>query len=800
MKKKNFFAMKKGLALALALSMLVMTGCSNETSNPGEDTTGTTAPTTEVGAPTKEEGAPTEGTNPTEPTGDKLEYTKNEITGSTPLTWNPHEEKTDGNDVLKKYTQMGFYEFVLNDTKDGYEVIPELAADEPIDVTAEYAGNELYGVPADATSGWAYKIPLNPDVCWEDGTPVTADDHMYSHEQLLSPEMKCEAASNRYANAFSIANAESYVKQGQPVYTPIFKDGEYREVKDKDMVFSFTKEVVFFGGTAKNSYDSGSQDNFKAEDGTDLFEKYSKEDYYPLTDEAKADLIAISKNFGDEGENAYKEYCFTFDGIPEAMDFDKVGLIKTGEYELTFVLTKPCTPFFVKYDLSTSYLVHKGLYEANKQKTGDITKTSYATSVDTYMTYAPYKVVEYQPDKQYVLEKNEKWHGNTDGKHEGQFQTTRVVCQVISEHATALQLFMQGKLDSIGLTAEDMGTYRNSDFIYFTPNSYTNKITFNSDKASLVSRQSKGKNKSILSYVDFRKAVSLSLDRERFAAECYATSRPGFGLLNDLYICDPDTGERYRYSDAGIQVLLDVYGVSTMDDLTGYNKDEASKLFTSAYEQAVAAGDMQADDIVEIEFVVYKSTETSLKLVNFIKEAVQQGAMGSPLENKIEFKVTPDEDYYNHSKQGLFDVIITSWGGNAFNPFDVSQVYCDDTKIFEYGFKPSVEKLTIEVNGESITKTYFEWSRALTEGEYVGAEMDVKTTILAGIEKGILEKYICPPYLYSTTTGLRSRKINFGSEEYIEQVEYGGIRFTTYNMDDVAWEAYCKENNYQLSY
>lgn len=780
---------KKGLPLALCLAMITASGCSDSAA-PSPAQSGGTPPAS--GAESGDAAATTAGMEFTSPG----EYTYN-ISNTTPRTWNPHEGG-DGNDKLKELTNFGFWSLVLNDTKDGYKFQDEMAVGEPVDVTKDYAGNETFGVPADAGQGWAYKVTLNDKACWEDGVPITADDYIYSYSQLLSPEMKCEMASNMYADTILIANAEKYVKQGQEVHTPIAQDGGYRDVPDSEMEFSFTKDVFFFAASAKSNYEGGSKDNF-IRDGVDLYEKYSKQDYYPLTEEAKEDIIYIAGKFGDTGADAYKEFCSTFDGIPPEMSFDDVGIIKTGDYELVFVLGKETTPFFFQYGLGT-YLVNKELYEANKKQTGDIVKTTYATSVETFKAYGPYKLVSFQPDKQYILEKNDKWFGYTDGKHEGQYQTTRVVANTIGEQATILQLFLQGKLDSTSLTPENMATYRNSDFIQFTPNSYANKITFNSDRASLTSRQTAGKNKLILSYPEFRKAVSLSLDREKFAAECYATSQPGFGLLNNLYVSNVETGERYRDTAQGQQVLKDVYGVSDLSHLTGYDRDEASRLFTEAYDKALAAGDIQENDGVEIEFVVYKTTDSNLKIANFVKEAVTQAAVGSKLEGKIEFKITADEDYYAHSKSGLFDIIITSWGGNDFNPFGVMDVYCNEEKIFEYGFKPSVEQLTINLDGQDIVKTYKQWCDALNSGEYSAADYNTRTTILAAIEKGILNKYICPVYLYSTTTGLHSRKVKFAAEEYVANVGFGGVRFMTYNADDAEWAQYCKDNNYQISY
>ncbi|HHX21837.1 MAG TPA: hypothetical protein GX722_08610, partial [Clostridiales bacterium] len=56
------------------------------------------------------------------------------------LDWNPHTWETSDDDIIRSYITSGFYTFALNSTKDGYSVIPEMAAEFPVDVTAEYVG------------------------------------------------------------------------------------------------------------------------------------------------------------------------------------------------------------------------------------------------------------------------------------------------------------------------------------------------------------------------------------------------------------------------------------------------------------------------------------------------------------------------------------------------------------------------------------------------------------------------------------------------------------------------------------
>ena len=782
--KKLLRVFKKSLALMLVMCFMIsIIGCAKDENVPSIGTTDQT-------------NQPKPDEKPAEP----AKYTYNEYEAGSPKTWNPHEWETNTDSYIMTYTQIGLYDFTLNETKDAYDIMPEMAADFPVDITAEYAGNADFGVPADAKTGYAFKIKLNDKAVWENGDPINADSYIYSMQQILNPEMKNYRASGYYSGTMSIANAEAYYKQNDPIYTNIMVDGAYRQVEDKDMKFSFTKEIVFFGDSAKSYYEGGSTAEFTDAAGTDLFKKYSEKDYYDLTDEAKKDILAIAVAFGDDNPEAYKEFCFTYDGVSPSMDWSKVGLIKNGDYEITLVLSKPITDFYLKYNLSSNWLVHEKTYEANKKQTGDIIKTSYGTAVDNYLSYGPYKLTEYQVDKQITMTKNENWYGYKDGKHEGQFQTTDINCQILPTQATALQLFLQGKLDTVSLVAADMDTYRTSDYILYTPQSYTSKFTFNTDKAALKGREVDGINRTILSYKDFRKAFSLAINREEFAAQCTATHSAGFGLFNYNYVYKPETGELYRNTKQAQDVLCKLYGVDSEDDITGYDKEQAAKLFTDAYNAALAAGDIKDTDKVEIEFLVYNSDEAYVKIVNFVQEAINVATVGTPLEGKITIKMTPDEDYYDHAQQGMFEMIISTWGGSSMDPYGIVECYCDEDVMFEYGFKPNSEQLTIEVNGQALTKTFNEWYQALVNGEYAAADADTRLVILAGIELGILETYNCTPIYYRTATSLDSQKVIQGAEEYVQIVAFGGLRHLTYNYTDAEWEEYCKSQNYQLTY
>lgn len=74
----------------------------------------------------------------------------------------------------------------------------------------------------------------------------------------------------------------------------------------------------------------------------------------------------------------------------------------------------------------------------------------------------------------------------------------------------------------VDVTANYAGneTYGTSDYVYYTPTSNTYYLALNTDYDMLKSREVAGVNKTILTYIDFRKAMSYSFDRSDYVKSC----------------------------------------------------------------------------------------------------------------------------------------------------------------------------------------------------------------------------------------------------------------------------------------
>ena len=314
--------------------------------------------------------------------------------------------------------------------------------------------------------------------------------------------------------------------------------------------------------------------------------------------------------------------------------------------DVEYTLQQFLSPDMKNYRASLFYQGGTALANAesyyNSDKAGGIIKSAYGTGVDKFSSYGPYKLTGYQESKQIVFARNESWFGYADERYEGMYQTTGIELSQIDEHTTQLTMFLQGNLDAVGLAADDMEKYGTSDYVYYTPTSNTYYLALNTDFDILKSRETAGVNKTILTYLDFRKAMSLSFDRTDYVMSCTSCSDPAFGLLNGMYVCDPVSGLAYRDSEYAQRTLCEVYGVDSVDGLTGYNRDEATRLLQSAYDQCLADGNISDTDVVEIEYHVYSTDSANQKMVDYIEDAMLAAAQGQRRRSRSGGKGAPE--------------------------------------------------------------------------------------------------------------------------------------------------------------
>lgn len=791
------------------------------------------------------------GDDPT-PEPEKAEYTYLTYTALSPSNWNELTYQDNNDTQIMNYLVSPLFEFNFKfengEIVEGDFEVEYAAATKLEDVSAQYVGEE-WGL-AEGAKAQAYKITLRQDLKWDNGDPINAHDFVYTMKEQLNPDFQHYRADSFYVGGTVIHNAEKYVKQGQSGKFPGTAWGTYSAELDSKLFFKLAP------ASEEENVQAYFRDSmgFPASYDAATTAAYVKTNY--LADNAAFDLAVVASMEGKtlaeiKADAAMKAawdaligwwqtepneelHFFVTDYTYPEMTFDKVGFFAASDYELVLILDKPLD--LLKEDGSLSYkaaynmsglpLVKKDLYESCKiAPTGDakLWTTNYNSSKETTASWGPYKLESFQSGKEYVLVKNENWFGFAEGsKYEGQYQTTKIKCETIEEWNTAWLKFKAGQIDGIGIDVSIADDYKASERAYYTPDDFVASLQLQSNKEALKSRESEGYNKTIMAYTDFRKALSLSINRADFAAKTTTSSLAGFGLFNSMHYYDVANGKTYRGTDAAKKVLCEVYAVDwtqfdsldeAVDSITGYNLTEARALLTKAYNEALTAGDIKATDKVAIELGSGAINEVVTRRFEYIKEAWNELAKTTPLEGKFEFTITDKgASWANDFRAGGYDVCMGGWSGAAWDPGYFLLAYLDPGYMYSKAWPTDQIKLQFTMpgvgeNGADVTDelTLLEWYDCLNGGGkydwYEGAlENDKRVLLIAALEKEILSVYYSVPLYNSFGASLLSYKVDYITYTYNTFMGYGGIQYMTYNYTDAEWEAYVATQNGEINY
>ena len=810
----------KNLLLVLAAAT-VLAGCGEKpTEQPSAD-----VPTSDV--------APTE-----QPTSDvpavPSVHTYNTYTSLSPSNWNELTYQDNNDTQIMSYIGSSFFTFDFKFDAEGNILPGEFeveydAASKLEDVTAEYAGDANYAVPADATKNYAFKITLRDDLKWSDGTPIVAEDFVYTMQQQLDPLFKNYRADSFYNGSTVIHNAKNYVFQGstENVTTRDFYDTwDAAKADGADVFFTLEKSTTVGSYLYRNYGDYIDGGKTPAWVLAALGAQATEAEILSLEGKTWAEIAADATlsdiwtrtlawwqtDPNEELDFFAKEYTYP------AVSGDALGIFSGNTaQELIVVLDSPLDllkedgslSYKAAYNFSSLPLVKKDLYEANKhepQEGSTLWTSTYNSSVESSASWGPYELTYFQAGKQYILERNENWYGYTSGQYEGQYETDRIVCETVKDWNTAWLMFQKGEVDTIGIDVSIADEYKNSSRAVFTPDDFVGSMQLQSSKESLIERQSEGVNKTILSYVDFRKALSLGINRDEYNATCSTASKAGFGLFNSMHYYDVANGGVYRNEDVAKQVLCDVYGVNvsdydSLDDayeaITGYNLAKARELMTSAYNAALEAGDILATDKVELVFGTGSITESTQRVFDYLSAAIVNIAVGTPLEGRIEMKLEDHgTSWANDFRSGGYDICLGGWTGAAWDPGYFLLAYLSPDYMYSTAWDTSSQMLTYTPSAEIGEKTMslMDWYNCLNgdpSAEYNWSEgfvdNSVRLGIIAALEREILSVYYTVPLQNSFGATLVSYKFDYITTEYNTFMGYGGIRYLSYNYSDAEW-------------
>ena len=761
-------------------------------------------------------------------------YTYNSAQTEFPTNWSPHQNQTQIDSDLMVQLGNGFYDFDYNEDEDGYKVIPQVAADFPVDVTADYVG-DAWGI-AEGEEARAWRIPLRGNLAWEDGTPITAGDFVTSAKLLLNPTAQNHRADMLYSGNLVIKNAEAYLKQGLASDTALGTIMEAESLSVEDLLAKYGSEpgCINWGNSFGDTYDFDAKAwTGEAEDAV-VTTPLTLSDLYAFYTTGEGRAYATWASDEQMTEWALEELFTPYMQFAGAMDFDQVGILAPDDTSLVLILAKPLSGFYLYYSLTDYWLVNETLYHACESETDGVYNNTFGTSKETSISFGPYRLSEFQSDKTYLLEKNPNWYGWSDPANEGWYQTDAIRVDCVAEVSTRMEMFMSGLLDVVGLDKDHIGDYATSEYTYYDEGDSVFAMVFNPELSALKTAQEQAGahiNKTILTLKDFRMAMSLGLNRQEFCLASSPTNEPAFALYGGQIVADPEQGLFYRTTDVAKQVVVDFWGLSdeigegklyadadeAIDSLSGYNLEMARQYFDAAYDEAIAQGLMGEDDVVEI--MIGTPNETSAFYnsgYDFIVNNYTEAVKGTKLEGKLTFKrdATLGNGFGTALRNNQVDMLFgVGWTGSTFDPYGLIEAYVEDDYRYDPAWNPDETMLTCTLDGEEYTANVRTWQHAITnetvtakKADGTDAELNVSANaeqrilVLSQLENVILQNYDFIPLMGDSSAKLKGMQVEYHTEDEVFPLSRGGIKYMTYNYDDAEWNAFVASQGGVLNY
>lgn len=780
-------------------------------------------------------------------------YTMREYTSQMPSQWCTILSSDNVNNEMESYFTSAFYEFNYKFDANG-KIVPGAytveysAATKLEDVTKKYAGQ--YGLAADAEKGQAFAMTLRNDLKWDDGTPIKATDFVYSMSQQLSPNYLFDTASNYYSGNYVIHNAQNYVKQGQKgwfdngnmnlAYSDLAlgADGKYT-LKGNECTIALKKPLVWLRGDTLDFCVTDTPQYFDTEAYASLLALANENGDVAVTAESLALLttvITAKAAWGETKENTVG-YMYVNYEYP-AMDFSEVGyFVGDNEYELVMVIDGTLNPLDAEgnltyeagYYFSSWPLVKKDLWERCEDQSKTPYANSYCTTQEKSASWGPYKLTNYQDQKTYTVSRNDKWFGYGLPQYANQYQTDAIVTEKIEEWDTAWFAFQKGNLDDIGMDVKIAADYRTSKRAYFTPETYTFDLNIQSNATSKTDKR----NNLLLNYADFRKAISLSLDRDDYCAKNNPSSQAALGLLNSMYYYDVENGKVYRESIQAKEAILNAYGATknadgswkvgettytdiedALDATTGYNLTLARQLVENAVAQAKKDGKYSDGDEIILTYGIETQTANTDRVKNWFQAAFDNMTKGTSIEGKvkIEYFMFSSATWSKQFEDGEYDLCFSAWGNAPFNPaYLLCETQISEDNRYAKKWDPKTVSVTVKATPDADHKdgiyTYnLEQWRLILQGKdgcpvnFKNFPMEDQLTALGAVETAILKEYYSIPVFSRYSASLMGYKVDYVSYEYNTFMGYGGIRYMTFNYDDTAWAEFVASNNNILNY
>lgn len=296
-------------------------------------------------------------------------------------------------------------------------------------------------------------------------------------------------------------------------------------------------------------------------------------------------------------------------------DLDTLGAVAQDDTTFVVTLTSPVSYFEELMTFPCYYPINQEYAEEQ----GD----QYAKSADTIISNGAFVMESWTQGSQATFVKNEDYWNADAVKIDG------LVMNLVQEPTVAAQNFKSGENDFAPISSDLVDQYKDSE----------NYLTFNEGYLFYLEPNHMNTD---LQNVNLRKALSLAIDREDFAANVLKDgSKEADGFVPRELSISP-SGSDFR---------------DDSEDFTAYNLEEAQAALDTALQEL-------GKDEITLE-LLYGTDESPMDiLAEYLQSAY------SKLEGlNVQLVATTKQDrIYNRMANGEFDIALTRWGPDYGDP------------------------------------------------------------------------------------------------------------------------------------
>lgn len=410
------------------------------------------------------------------------------------------------------------------------------------------------------------------------------------------------------------------------------------------------------------------------------------------------------------------EYAFIMYDIENAQEINK------GEKKPEELGVKAIDDNTLEIKLKNNQPYFKGLlafgtYKPKNEKFAKKLGDKYGIDAKSTLYNGPFKIAEWKTEESVKLVKNDKYWDKDKVKLD------EINFKVIKDAQTGLNLYETGKVDSVGVSAENVEKYKsNKDF-----------------KTELSAAQSffrisyKGDHKKELSNKDLRLALAKSIDKDKYVKN----------NLNNGSVASNQLTPKDVYKGPDGSDFSEIAGGENLK----FDRESAKE----NWKKAKAALGV---DKLELELLTV-DIDTAKRDAEYFKEQLESNLDGLT----IKIKQQPFKQKLDLERKGQYDISYGNWFPDYADPMTFLDLFLSTETNTGYN-NPAYDKLIEDAKGPLLKDPEARW-KALGEASTMLLD---DAALIPVIQRG--SAYMDKPYVKGVV--VNSSEINSYKEAYIE--------------------------------